>query len=128
MADASNCANLWGLSPGSATALQRARDGDVEAFGIVCLEVENALWRQSLLLCADPAMAEDLVQEALIIAWRRLDSFDGSSRFLTWVMGILINLHRNRARKKQLVLESELKGTEGNAAEPPGSLMLDLAD
>jgi len=117
-----------GAKPGGATALQRARAGDVEAFGIVCLELENALWRQSMLLCADQAMAEDLVQEALIIAWRRLDSFDGSSRFLTWVMGMLFNLHRNMARKKQLVLESELKGTGGNTAESSGSLMSNLVD
>lgn len=94
----------------------------------MCLELEHALWRQSLLLCADQALAEDLVQEALIIAWRRLDSFDGSSRILTWVTGILLNLHRNFARKKQLVLESELKGTDTHADEPPGALMLDLVD
>jgi RNA polymerase sigma-70 factor (ECF subfamily) len=94
----------------------------------VCLELEHALWRQSLLLCADQALAEDLVQEALIIAWRRLESFDGSSRILTWVTGILLNLHRNFARKKQLVLESELKGTDTHADEPPGALMLDLVD
>jgi RNA polymerase sigma-70 factor (ECF subfamily) len=128
MGDASNSANSWGLSPGGATALQQARAGDVEAFGIVCLELENALWRQSLWLCPDDATAEDLVQEALLIAWRKLDRFDGSSRFLTWVMGILFNLHRNMARKKQLVLESELKGSDGNAGEPPGSLMLALVD
>src|SRR5438270_415272 len=128
MGDASNFTNLWGLSPGGATALQRARSGDVEAFGIVCLELQSVLWRQSMLLFTDQAMAEDLVQEALIIAWRRLDSFDGSSRFLTWVTGILFNLHRNMARKKQLVLESELKGTGGHTAEPSGSLMLNLVD
>lgn len=112
-------ANLWGLSPEGAAALRRARAGEVEAFGIVCLELENVLWRQSMLLCADPGMSEDLVQEALIIAWRKLDTFDGSSRLLTWVMGILINLHRNKARKKQLVLESELNETQAGTAKIP---------
>jgi RNA polymerase sigma-70 factor (ECF subfamily) len=69
-----------------------------------------------------------LVQEALIIAWRRLDSFDGSCRFLTWVTGILFNLHRNMTRKKQLVLENDLNGTAVSTAEPPGSLISDLVD
>jgi RNA polymerase sigma-70 factor (ECF subfamily) len=66
------------------------------------------------MLCADEAAAEDLVQEALIIAWRRLERFDGSCRFLTWVTGILLNLHRNIARKNRVVLESELNDHEGN--------------
>jgi RNA polymerase sigma-70 factor (ECF subfamily) len=86
----------------------------VEAFGIVCLELEDSLWRQGVMLCADEAAAEDLVQEALIIAWRRLERFDGSCRFLTWVTGILLNLHRNIARKNRVVLESELNDHEGN--------------
>jgi RNA polymerase sigma-70 factor (ECF subfamily) len=92
----------------------RAQGGDVEAFGIVCLELEDALWRQGVMLCGDGAAAEDLVQEALIIAWRRLERFDGSCRFLTWVTGILLNLHRNIARKHRVVLESELNDQEGN--------------
>jgi RNA polymerase sigma-70 factor (ECF subfamily) len=92
----------------------RAQGGDVEAFGIVCLELEDALWRQGVMLCGDRATAEDLVQEALIIAWRRLERFDGSCRFLTWVTGILLNLHRNIARKHRVVLESELNDHKGN--------------
>jgi RNA polymerase sigma-70 factor, ECF subfamily len=92
----------------------RAQAGDVEAFGIVCLELEDSLWRQGVVLCGDGVAAEDLVQEALIIAWRRLERFDGSCRFLTWVTGILLNLHRNIARKHRVVLESDLNDHEGN--------------
>lgn len=33
--------------------------------------------------------AEDLVQETLTLAWQKLDSFRGESRFETWVFGIL---------------------------------------
>jgi RNA polymerase sigma-70 factor (ECF subfamily) len=98
----------WGLSPGGTRGLERAREGDVEAFGIVCLELEATLWRQGVMLCGDDAMAEDLVQDTLITSWRRLDRFDGSCRFSTWVTGILLNLHRNMARKNRMRLESPL--------------------
>lgn len=38
----SDSVDLFGLSPDGRKALQRARAGDLEAFGIVCLELENA--------------------------------------------------------------------------------------
>ena len=98
---ATSSASLWGLSPAGAAGLRRAREGDVEAFGIVCLELEAPLWRHAVMLCGDHGIAEDLAQETLITAWRRLDRFDGSCRFLTWATGILLNLHRNTARKNR---------------------------
>jgi RNA polymerase sigma-70 factor (ECF subfamily) len=128
----SSSANRWGLSVTGASALVRAQGGDVEAFGIVCLELEDSLWRQGVMLCGVDAAAEDLVQEALIIAWRRLERFDGSCRFLTWVTGILLNLHRNIARKNRLVLESELNdhggNNEGSDETALGSVMLRIVD
>jgi RNA polymerase sigma-70 factor (ECF subfamily) len=131
--EASSCStNRWGLSVTGATGLVRAQGGDVEAFGIVCLELEDSLWRQGVMLCGDRAAAEDLVQEALVIAWRRLERFDGSCRFLTWVTGILLNLHRNVARKNRVVLESELidheGNDEGNEESALGSLMSRIVD
>jgi len=33
--------------------------------------------------------AEDLVQECLLVAWRKRDSFDGRSTLSTWLVGIL---------------------------------------
>jgi RNA polymerase sigma-70 factor (ECF subfamily) len=121
---------LWGLSKQATACLKRARDGDVEAFGVVCLELEKALWSQAMMFSGDEGMAEDLVQEALIIAWRRLECFDGACRFLTWVTGILLNLRRNAARKKQPIPESQLKEQQAGSddCEPPDSLGSQIVD
>jgi RNA polymerase sigma-70 factor (ECF subfamily) len=110
-------ATRLGLSVNGEAALDRARNGDVEAFGVVCLELENALWRQATMLCGEAATAEDLVQEALITAWRRLERFDGSCQFLTWVTGILLNIHRNMARKKRFMSLSQLKAHDQKSEE-----------
>lgn len=34
-------------------------------------------------------LAEDLVQECLLVAWRKRDSFDGRSALSTWLFGIM---------------------------------------
>jgi RNA polymerase sigma-70 factor (TIGR02943 family) len=51
-------------------------------------------------------LAEDLVQDALIAAVERLDSFEGRSRLDTWIFGILkfklIDFVRKRAKERTL--------------------------
>lgn len=46
--------------------------------------------------------AEDAAQEVFLIVARRLDTFDGSSAFTTWLYGITLNVVR-RARRRAMV-------------------------
>jgi len=80
--------------------LRRAQDGDPDAYGELVGEEEARLFRQALLICGDPALAEDLAQETLFTGWRRIGQFDGRCRLFTWLCGILLNLARNSARRK----------------------------
>jgi RNA polymerase sigma-70 factor (ECF subfamily) len=50
---------------------------------------------------ADPGLAEDAVQEALIGALRNVDSFTGGSAFKTWVFAILKNKIIDLLRKQR---------------------------
>ena len=45
--------------------------------------------------------AEDLVQEAAILAYRAIDSFERGTNFKAWFFRILINRFRNEYRKKK---------------------------
>jgi RNA polymerase sigma-70 factor (TIGR02943 family) len=49
----------------------------------------NSLYRFALSRVKNHHVAEDLVQECLIAAWRRIDGFDGRSSLGTWLIGIL---------------------------------------
>jgi len=55
--------------------------------------------------------AEDAVQEALLGALNKLDSFDGRSQFETWVFGILrfkiLDIFRNQKRRANWMLSEE---------------------
>ncbi len=81
--------------------LSRARVGDMEAFGELCRAHESRLLRHAMALGCPLAAAEDLVQEALVEAWKNLRRYDGSCRYSTWLCAILLNRHRKLLRRKQ---------------------------
>lgn len=72
--------------------VRRARQGEVGAFeGLYRLHVGRvfALCRR---MTGDPALAEDLTQEAFVRAWRNLASFRGESAFSTWLHRLTVNV------------------------------------
>ena len=52
----------------------------------------------------DPERAEELVQETLLVAYKKLPEFEGSARFGTWIYGIARHLSLNAIRKKKELL------------------------
>jgi RNA polymerase sigma-70 factor (ECF subfamily) len=76
-----------------------ARGGDAGAFGALVERHQDKLYRFVLKSVRCPADARDLTQEALLQAYRCLASFNGASRFSTWLTGIAVNLTFNHARR-----------------------------
>jgi RNA polymerase sigma-70 factor (ECF subfamily) len=60
---------------------------------------ETRLFRQAVALCRDEAVAEDLVAETLINAWRSLARFDATCRFSTWLYAILLHRYLKWVRR-----------------------------
>lgn len=81
--------------------LSRAQGGDMEAFGNICQRFEGPLLRQAIALRCHATVAEDLVQETLVEAWKSLRRYNGSCRFYTWLCAILLNRHRTLLRRKR---------------------------
>ncbi len=53
-------------------------------------------------LIGDPALAEELLQETMLLAWQKAATFRGDSRLSTWLFGIARNLARNAQRRSRL--------------------------
>jgi RNA polymerase sigma-70 factor (ECF subfamily) len=77
-----------------ADLIAQARGGDVAAFSEMMEELQPRLMGQALAFCGDDHLAQDLVQETMIAAWKSLPRFDGSCRFFTWLYVILLRQHR----------------------------------
>ena len=78
----------------------RARDGDGHAFEKLALAEERALYRHAARIVGTGPDAEDVVQDALISAWKSMRSFEGTN-FRAWLFRIVTNraLDRVRARR-----------------------------
>ena len=70
--------------------LDASREGDAAAFATLLRESAPALERLALRLVGDRHDAEDIAQDTVLKAWRKLPGFKGESRFQTWVCRILV--------------------------------------
>jgi len=82
--------------------LEAAQGGDAEAFSTLVREHLGRLLAQATALCRDPHLAEDLVQETLLEAWKHLRRFDGSCRLSTWLYSILLHRHQKALRHARI--------------------------
>ena len=108
----------------NAELLDRARRGEGRAFEDLARAVERPLYRHALRMLANASDAEDVVQDALLSAWKSLSSFEGAS-FRAWIFRITTNraLDRLRARKRrpELPLDPPADDEEAGWAEPAAS-------
>jgi RNA polymerase sigma factor (sigma-70 family) len=99
--------------------VELARNGDCTAFERLYRanrdRIYGLLWR----ICGgDAALAEDLLQEAFIRAWQKLDSFRGESRFATWLHRLSVNvaLSDRRIRLRRVAHEVRIDETAERTA------------
>jgi RNA polymerase sigma-70 factor (ECF subfamily) len=73
--------------------VSRLTGADDEAALMKALYDEHAapLWRYALRLTSDAARAEDVVQETLLRAWRKRETYRGRATVKAWLYGIATN-------------------------------------
>jgi RNA polymerase sigma factor (sigma-70 family) len=78
---------------------------------------------------AQPALADDITQEAFITAFRKVTSYRAESSFAAWVMRIAARLYVKRFRREARMvfsLEPETTPSLANTHDVDPSLLLDL--
>lgn len=69
--------------------IHRITKGDDDAIRELYAQYGQRLYAFALRLTNDPATAEDVTQNALIIVWQKVKTFRGDSRLITWLLGIV---------------------------------------
>lgn len=108
--------------------LARAQARDADAFCDLCRPYEDRLFRQAVALCRDETLAEDLVQETLIEAWKSLRRFNGRCRLFTWFCSIMLHRYQKMIRRKRPVVSSEVAVEAVRDEAPSPALSSESAD
>jgi RNA polymerase sigma-70 factor, ECF subfamily len=76
--------------------------GDPEAFGELFRRHRDRLWAVALRTTGNPEDAADALQDALISAFRRADSYRGDAAVTTWLHRIVVNACLDRLRRRKV--------------------------
>jgi RNA polymerase sigma-70 factor (ECF subfamily) len=98
-----------------------AREGERRAFAELVRRYEDTVYRFAYSLCREREKAEETFQDTFINVFRKLRTFDGRSKFSTWLYTIVTNscLMRHR-RRKMRDLEESLEALDAPAAGADG--------
>lgn len=88
-----------GDGPADDELLERHVAGDPDAFGELFQRHRDRLWAVAVRTLGDPEEASDALQDAMIAAFRRADSFRGESAVTTWLHRIVVNAALDRMRR-----------------------------
>src|SRR3954453_188867 len=88
-------------NPDDNRLIAACRAGKTEAFGVLVSRYQDRLYPTVFRLtgCAEDAL--ELLQEAFLRAYQKLERFHGESSFYTWIYRIAINLALSDRRKRR---------------------------
>ena len=98
--------------------VDRVRAGDVAAYDELVHKYERQVFRIAQHITQNREDAEDVMQDAFVKAFEKLDQFQGNSKFYTWLVRIAVNESLMRLRKrrtgKMVSMDDEILTEEGS--------------
>jgi len=79
--------------------VEQVRAGDTAAFGELVERHRGPVYRAALAALGNDADAEDIAQDAMVLAFRRIDQFRGDASVRTWMIAIAWRLALSRRRR-----------------------------
>ena len=105
--------------------VEQAKAGDVGAFEKLVRQYDRQLFRIANHITQNREDAEDVVQDAFLKAYEKLDQFQGNSKFYTWLVRIAVNESLMRLRKRRT---GKMVSIDEDVQTDEGSMPRDLAD
>src|SRR6516164_6296037 len=82
--------------------------GDKEAYGALVRAHSASVFRVAFRIVGNEADAEEIVQEAFLRGYQRLESYQQRSAFGTWIYRIAVNCALNRISQRGIDAEYRL--------------------
>jgi RNA polymerase sigma-70 factor, ECF subfamily len=101
-----------------ADLVRRAQQGDVDSFAALFHANKTKIYSLCLRMTSNTAEAEDLTQEAFLLAFRKLGTFRGDSALSTWLYRVAVNTVLMHFRKRG-VREASLDEVKDQDAGAP---------
>jgi len=89
-------------------AIEAAAAGDDVAFARIVAAHHEDMRRVCVVMTRDEALAEDAVQSAWSVAWRKLASLKDPQRLRPWLVSIAVNQAKDMLRKRRRTLAFDL--------------------
>ena len=102
--------------------IEKAKRGDSRAFGALVDHYQRVVFNLALRMVNDREEAKDIAQTVFVKVYQKLDSYDPSYRFFSWIYRIAVNEslnHRSRRHRHEELdpgLESEGRRPDEYAA------------
>jgi len=86
--------------------IEAVRKGNVQAFSVLVEKYQKMVYSLALKLLKRPEDAEELAQDTFIKAYQKIDSYEGKSKFSTWLYSITYNACISELRKRRIEFTS----------------------
>ena len=94
--------------------IKRTLAGETDAFGTLIHRHQHRLYNAMVHFLRNESEAEDVVQDAFVLALTKLDSFKGNSQFYTWLYRIAHNAAISKLRRKRPTVSLDRHSMRGN--------------
>jgi RNA polymerase sigma-70 factor (ECF subfamily) len=105
--------------------VQRALAGDRDALSMLFARHNVRLYRAAFSVLRSKEDAEDALQDGLLSAYLKLESFEGRSRFSTWLTRIVLNAAFMKRRRLRAHLQIPIDDVAGDDTKPPVVQVID---
>lgn len=101
-----------------AVLVRRARQGDASAFDTLVRRHLRSAYAVALARLGEPADAEDVCQDAFVVALERLDDCRQPERFSAWLLRIVRNRASDHARSRKVRAATPIDNVDIASSDP----------
>jgi RNA polymerase sigma-70 factor, ECF subfamily len=117
--------NVIGDTGTELALVKAAQKGDVNAFEQLIKKYDRNVFRIANHITQNREDAEDVVQDAFLKAYQKLDQFQGNSKFYTWIVRIAVNEALMKLRKRK---SDKLVSMDEDVETDEGTITREFAD